>query len=293
MNIHYAKADPHELLKWVTWETQCLLDLRRENQAEIDSAQNASSDLDSLDVFSRWLDTGITLYRRCIPLIGNTWGIKSEAEAALLGLRESAPTAEDGADTWTPVDEQLMKLLWGLFETCIRLGRKNNRKRIYRLAQEITDFHGLDIRFGPCAQIARLQNAQELQAAISKEAVALLTLFGTDAEVQHYKEAIRLIQKAWEIPDAYTQPWVDAIDRERTFAEQNSPEHVFPEEELLILETEEKTLDNIWRLFETAVRLPEYVERNTIFNLAVELSQIHNLPDQMMGVDQCTNRTAV
>ena len=36
MNIHYAKTDPHELLKWVTWETQCLLDLRRENQAEID-----------------------------------------------------------------------------------------------------------------------------------------------------------------------------------------------------------------------------------------------------------------
>ena len=115
-------------------------------------------------------------------------------------------------------------------------------------------------------------NAQGLQTEISKEAVALLTLLGTDAEVQHYKEAILLIQKAWEIPDADTQPWLDAIDRERTFAEQGSTEHVFPEEELPILETEEKTLDNIWRLFETAVRLPEYVERNTIFNLAVELS---------------------
>lgn len=135
-------------------------------------------------------------------------------------------------------------------------------------------------------------NAQGLQAAISKEAIALLTLFGTDAEVQHYKEAIRLIQKAWEIPDADTQPWVDAIDRERTFAEQNSPEHVFPEEELPILETEEKTLDNIWRLFKTAIRLPEYTERNTIFNLAVELSQIHNLPDQMIGVTQGANRVA-
>ena len=133
-------------------------------------------------------------------------------------------------------------------------------------------------------------NAQGLQTEISKEAIALLTLFGTDSEVQHYKEAIRLIQKAWEIPDADTQPWVDAIDREWAFAEQGSPKHVFPEEELPILETEEKTLDNIWRLFKTAIRLPEYTERNTIFNLAVELSQIHNLPDQMMGVDQCTNR---
>ena len=136
-------------------------------------------------------------------------------------------------------------------------------------------------------------NAQGLQTEISKEAIALLTLFGTDSEVQHYKEAIRLIQKAWEIPDADTQPWLDAIDGELELAKQGSPEHVFPEEELPILETEEKILDNIWRLFETAVRLPEYVERNTIFNLAVELSQIHNLPDQMMGVDQCTNRTAV
>ena len=39
-------------------------------------------------------------------------------------------------------------------------------------------------------------NAQGLQTEISKEAIALLTLFGTDSEVQHYKEAIRLIQKA-------------------------------------------------------------------------------------------------
>ena len=135
--------------------------------------------------------------------------------------------------------------------------------------------------------------AQGLQTEISKEAIALLTLFGTDSEVQHYKEAIRLIQKAWEIPDADTQPWLDAIDGELELAKQGSTEHVFPEEELPILETEEKTLDNIWRLFETVVRLPEYVERNTIFNLAVELSQIHNLSDQMMGVDQCTNRATV
>lgn len=293
MNIHYTKTDPHELLKWVTWETQCLLDLRRENQAEIDSAQNTPEALESPDVLPQWMDTGIALYRQCIPLIGRAWGIKSEAEAVLLGLRESAPATKDEEDTWTPVDEQLMELLWGLFETCIRLERKNNRKRVYRLAQEITDFHGLDIRFEPCAQIARLQNAQELQAAISKEAVALLTLLGTDAEVQRYKEAILLIQKAWEIPDADTQPWLDAIDRERTFAEQGSTEHVFPEKELPILETGVATLDKIWWLFEAAVRLPAYAERNNLFNLAVELSQIHNLPDQMIGVDQCTNRAAV
>ena len=83
-------------------------------------------------------------------------------------------------------------------------------------------------------------NAQGLQAAISKETIALLTLFGTDAEVQHYKEDIRLIQKAWEIPDADTQPWLDAIGGELELAKQGSPEHVFPEEELPILETEEK-----------------------------------------------------
>ena len=113
MNIHYTKTDPHELLKWVTWETQCLLDLRRENQAEIDSAQNTPEALESPDALPQWMDAGIALYRQCIPLIGKAWGIKSEAEAALLGLRESAPTTKDEEDTWTPVDEQLMKLLWG------------------------------------------------------------------------------------------------------------------------------------------------------------------------------------
>ena len=277
MNIHYAKTDPHELLKWVTWETQCLLDLRRENQAEIDSAQNTPEALESLDILPQWMDIGITLYRQCIPLIGKAWGIKSEAEAAMLGLRESAPTTKDEEDTWTPVDEQLMKLLWGLFETCIRLGRKNNRKRIYRLAQEITDFHGLDIRFGPCVQIARLQNAQELQDVLALESLGLLTQFGSEIDVSLHEKVISLVGEAWQIPEDVTKSWLDMIAKEQDLPEAGSTNHGCPHTKQPSNKTRAATLDKIWWLFETAVRLKQRNDREDVFRLAVELPKLQGL----------------
>ena len=277
MNIHYAKTDPHELLKWVTWETQCLLDLRRENQAEIDSAQNTPEALESPDALPQWMDTGITLYRQCIPLIGKAWGIKSEAEAALLGLRESAPTTKDEEDKWTPVDEQLMKLLWGLFETCIRLGRKNNRKRIYRLAQEITDFHGLDIRFGPCVQIARLQNAQDLQDVLALESLGLLTQFGSEIDVSLYEKVISLVGEVWQIPEDVTKSWLDMIAKEQDLPEVGSTNHDCPHTKQPSNKTGAATLDKIWWLFETAVRLKQRNDREDVFRLAVELPKLQGL----------------
>lgn len=277
MNIHYAKTDPHELLKGVTWETQYLLDLRRENQAEIDSAQNTPEALESPDALPQWMDTGIALYRQCIPLIGRAWGIKSEAEAALLGLRESAPTTKDEEDTWTPVDEQLMKLLWGLFETCIRLGRKNNRKRIYRLAQEITDFHGLDIRFGPCVQIARLQNAQELQDVLALEALGLLARFGSEIDVSLYEKVISLVGEVWQIPEDVTKSWLDMIAKEQDLPEAGSTNHGCPHTKQPSNKTRAATLDKIWWLFETAVRLKQRNDREDVFRLAVELPKLQGL----------------
>ena len=287
MNIHYAKTDPHELLKWVTWETQCLLDLRRENQAEIDSAQNTPEALESPDALPQWMDTGIALYRQCIPLIGKAWGIKSEAEAALLGLRESAPTTKDEEDTWTPVDEQLMKLLWGLFETCIRLGRKNNRKRIYRLAQEITDFHGLDIRFGPCVQIARLQNAQDLQDVLALESLGLLTQFGSEIDVSLHEKVISLVGEAWQIPEDVTKLWLDIIAKQQDLPAEGSTNHGCPHTKQPSNETGAATLDKIWWLFETSVRLKQRDAREDVFRLAVELPKLQGLPAWVVEQVMC------
>ena len=287
MNIHYAKTDPHELLKWVTWETQCLLDLRRENQAEIDSAQNTPEALESPDALPQWMDTGIALYRQCIPLIGRAWGIKSEAEAALLGLRESAPTTKDEEDTWTPVDEQLMKLLWGLFETCIRLGRKNNRKRIYRLAQEITDFHGLDIRFGPCVQISRLQNAQDLQDVLALEALGLLARFGSEFDVSLYEKIISLVGEAWQIPEDVTKLWLDIIAKQQDLPAEGSTNHGCPHTKQPSNETGAATLDKIWWLFETSVRLKQRDAREDVFRLAVELPKLQGLPAWVVEQVMC------
>ena len=43
-------------------------------------------------------------------------------------------------------ETQILDILWGLFDTTVRLETPEDRQTIYALAQEIMDFHGLDLR---------------------------------------------------------------------------------------------------------------------------------------------------
>ena len=84
-------------------------------------------------------------YQNGITLIGKAWDLQTEAAAAREQLRHTAPD-EDEADTWELTETQILGIMWGLFDTTVRLEALEDRQTIYALTQEIMDFHGLDLR---------------------------------------------------------------------------------------------------------------------------------------------------
>ncbi|MFQ9142155.1 MAG: hypothetical protein ACLR4W_08140 [Oscillospiraceae bacterium] len=93
---------------------------------------------------------------------------------------------------------------------------------------------------------------------IAKEGLALLVLHPT-ADVQLHRECISHIGTAWDIPFGDTQEVISLLDRELDAihaAEKNGTvTHVLPEEELPMNASGLETLDNIWDLFETSLRV--------------------------------------
>lgn len=103
-----------------------------------------------------------------------------------------------------------------------------------------------------------IDTAKELQMNIAKEGLALLVLHPT-ADVQLHRECISHIGTAWDIPFGDTQEVISLLDRELDAihaAEKNGTvTHVLPEEELPMNASGLETLDNIWDLFETSLRV--------------------------------------
>ena len=93
---------------------------------------------------------------------------------------------------------------------------------------------------------------------IAKEGLALLMLHPS-LDVQLHRECIFLIGTAWDIPMGDTQEVISLLDREldaiRAAGEGGTVAHVLPEDELPMNATGLETLDNIWDLFETSLRM--------------------------------------
>lgn len=136
------------------------------------------------------------------------------------------------------------------------------------------------------------ERAQEFQMKITREALALMVIHGesvsaapneADVSVVHYEKAVTLIGKAWGLPAEATMENLGLIQREkdilRRIAAGENVSHVLPEEELPINASGMQTLDNVWDLFETAVRLDSREQRAAIFKLANELAECQNLLD--------------
>lgn len=127
------------------------------------------------------------------------------------------------------------------------------------------------------------ESAKKLQERMAKEALAMLASFGNDTDTTSYEQSIRLIGKAWGLPHECTAHSLDLIESERTAireaGDHHTAEHVIPESELPINATGMETLDNIWDLFETAVRLNEIGARTMLLNMAHELEETQNLLD--------------
>lgn len=134
MTIQKQNLIPSELILRVTEEAQCLMDMRRE------SIENGD-----LPDIPEEQDNMIQLYQNGIALIGRAWGLQDEATTALERLRYTAPTGGE-SETWTLAEEQILNILWGLFDTAVHLDSLEDRQAVYELAQEIMDFHGLDLR---------------------------------------------------------------------------------------------------------------------------------------------------
>lgn len=125
---------PSELIRRVAEEAQCLMDMRRE-----------SKEYGDLPDIPEEQDEFIQLYQNGITLVGKAWDLQTEAAAAREQLRHTAPN-EDEASTCDLTEAQILGILWGLFDTTVRLEALEDRQAIYALTQEIMDFHGLDLR---------------------------------------------------------------------------------------------------------------------------------------------------
>src|SRR5574344_1819048 len=130
------------------------------------------------------------------------------------------------------------------------------------------------------------ERAQEFQMRITEEALALMIIHGEsvsdalseeDISLAHYEEAVTLIGKAWGLPAEATAENLGLIQREkdvlRRIAAGENVNHILPEEELPMNASGMETLDSVWDLFETAVRLDNWEQRAAMFKLADELAE--------------------
>ncbi len=127
------------------------------------------------------------------------------------------------------------------------------------------------------------ERAINLQQRIAKEGVALMVLYGSNTDTSIYKNAIELTGKAWGVPAVDTEKCCELIIREEDILHRREDgeqvDHVLSESGLPINATGVETMENIWDIFETAVRLPLAKERMELFTLARELSDNQNLMD--------------
>lgn len=123
----------------------------------------------------------------------------------------------------------------------------------------------------------------KLQENLAKEAIAYLVLYGTTVDVAPYRKAVTQVGTAWGLPIPDTQRWLDLIRQEEIAvtqaAEPEKVNHVMEEKDLPINASGLQTLDNIWGLFETAVKLNSADGRREMYALARELSECQNLTD--------------
>lgn len=129
-----------------------------------------------------------------------------------------------------------------------------------------------------------VENAKKLQGRIMWEAIALHTLGGDAVQTGHYDKCVNLIGKAWGVSAADTESCLNLIAKERTVVRGVTHpdavvnlQHIRPETELPINATGAETMENVWGLFETAIRMDDAEERKSLFDMACELAELHTL----------------
>ena len=124
-----------------------------------------------------------------------------------------------------------------------------------------------------------ITRGRELQERIGLDALTQWTLFGTATDTVMQERCIRIVGKTWDIPEEETQAWLDAIARERSYAESGSSEHVWPDDELPVNLSGLETLNMTWDLFETAAQMDDLSDRQEMLNFAKWMEESQNLLD--------------
>ena len=124
------------------------------------------------------------------------------------------------------------------------------------------------------------ENAKELQVDLAKDALVLLTLH-EELDVRLHRECIELIGEAWDIP-AEEQREPLALLEEEQVSLRTGEGHVLLEEELPMNASGTETLERIWGLFETSLRLRSEKKRTALYEMARWLEESQNLEDWIM-----------
>ena len=116
--------------------------------------------------------------------------------------------------------------------------------------------------------------------ALAKDALALLMLH-EELDVRLHRECIELIGEAWDIPAEEQRKPLALLEEEQAVL-QTGEGHVLPEEELPMNASGTETLERIWGLFETSLRLRSEKKRTALYEMARWLEESQNLEDWIM-----------
>ena len=128
------------------------------------------------------------------------------------------------------------------------------------------------------------ENAKELQVDLAKDALVLLTLHG-ELNVRSHRECIELIGEAWDIPAEEQRKPLALLEEEQAVL-QTGEGHVLPEEELPMNASGTETLECIWGLFETSLRLRSEKKRTALYKMARWLEESQNLEDWVVKTQE-------
>ncbi len=119
---------------------------------------------------------------------------------------------------------------------------------------------------------------------LGQDAINLLTMCSIDsaAEVKPLEAGIRLLGKAWDLPEEDVQAQLDGIAEERESMMFQIPGDELPEDELLNSYDGAKIMELLWGLFNTAVRLDDKDDRNAILKLAKYMADYLDLDGWIM-----------
>ena len=120
--------------------------------------------------------------------------------------------------------------------------------------------------------------------ALAKDALALLMLH-EELDVRLHRECIELIGEAWDIPGEEQRETLALLEEEQVSL-RTGEGHVLLEEELPMNASGTETLERIWGLFETSLRLRSEKKRTALYEMARWLEESQNLEDWIMKTQE-------